>query len=240
MRPIARAEGAWLEASDGQRIFDGISSWWVITHGHRHPKIVRAIQEQADKLDQVIFAGFTHEPAETVARDLLKIAPSGLEHVFFSDSGSTAVEVALKMALGYWRNTGQKRTRIVALEHAYHGDTVGTMSAGARGVFNAAYAPLLFDVERIPFPAAGREQRTFDALDKVCRRGDPAAFICEPLDPRRRRHADLRRRDACRDAQDLRDLWRALHRRRSDDRLRPYGNIVCLQSRRISRPTFSA
>ena len=181
MRPIARAEGAWLEASDGQRIFDGISSWWVITHGHRHPKIVRAIQEQADKLDQVVFAGFTHEPAETVARELIKIAPSGLAHVFFSDSGSTAVEVALKMALGYWRNTGQKRTRILALEHAYHGDTVGTMSAGARGVFNAAYAPLLFDVERIPYPAAGREQLTFDALDKACRSGDTAAFILEPL-----------------------------------------------------------
>ena len=181
MLPIARAEGAWLEASDGQRIFDGISSWWVITHGHRHPKIVRAIQEQADKLDQVVFAGFTHEPAETVARELIKIAPSGLAHVFFSDSGSTAVEVALKMALGYWRNIGQKRTRILALEHAYHGDTVGTMSAGARGVFNAAYAPLLFDVERIPYPAAGREQLTFDALDKACRSGDTAAFISEPL-----------------------------------------------------------
>jgi adenosylmethionine-8-amino-7-oxononanoate aminotransferase len=181
MLPISRAEGAWLEASDGQRIFDGISSWWVITHGHRHPKIVRAIQEQADKLDQVVFAGFTHEPAETVARELIKIAPSGLAHVFFSDSGSTAVEVALKMALGYWRNTGQKRTRILALEHAYHGDTVGTMSAGARGVFNAAYAPLLFDVERIPYPAAGREQLTFDALDKACRSGDTAAFILEPL-----------------------------------------------------------
>ena len=198
-------KGAWLEASDGQRIFDGISSWWVITHGHRHPKIVRAIQEQADKLDQVIFAGFTHEPAETVARELMKIAPSGLAHVFFSDSGSTAVEVALKMALGYWRNTGQKRTRIVALEHAYHGDTVGTMSAGARGVFNAAYAPLLFDVERIPYPAAGREQLTFDALDKACRSGDTAAFILRAVDPRRRRHADLRRRDAGRNAQDLRD-----------------------------------
>ena len=148
---------------------------------HRHPKIVRAIQEQADKLDQVVFAGFTHEPAETVARELIKIAPSGLAHVFFSDSGSTAVEVALKMALGYWRNIGQKRTRILALEHAYHGDTVGTMSAGARGVFNAAYAPLLFDVERIPYPAAGREQLTFDALDKACRSGDTAAFISEPL-----------------------------------------------------------
>jgi adenosylmethionine-8-amino-7-oxononanoate aminotransferase len=179
--PIARAEGAWLEASDGQRIFDGISSWWVITHGHRHPKIVRAIQEQANKLDQVVFAGFTHEPAETVARELVRITPAGLERVFFSDSGSTAVEVGLKMALGYWRNIGKERTRILALEHAYHGDTVGTMSAGARGVFNAAYAPLLFDVVRIPAPESGHEQETFDALDKACRNGDVAAFICEPL-----------------------------------------------------------
>jgi adenosylmethionine-8-amino-7-oxononanoate aminotransferase len=104
-----------------------------------------------------------------------------LAHVFFSDSGSTAVEVALKMALGYWRNIGEKRTRVLALEHAYHGDTIGTMSAGARGVFNAAYEPLLFDVGRIPFPATGREQATFDALDQECRTGNVAAFICEPL-----------------------------------------------------------
>jgi adenosylmethionine-8-amino-7-oxononanoate aminotransferase len=181
MLPIASAEGAWLATSDGRRIFDGISSWWVITHGHCHPKIVRAIQDQAAKLDQVIFAGMTHEPAEAVARELVKIAPPGLAHVFFSDSGSTSVEVALKMALGYWRNVGKSRTRILALEHAYHGDTIGTMSAGARGVFNAAYEPLLFDVGRIPFPTPGREQATFDALDKICRSGDVAAFICEPM-----------------------------------------------------------
>lgn len=181
MLPIARSEGAWLEATDGRRVFDGISSWWVITHGHRHPKIVRAIREQADKLDQVIFAGFTHEPAEAVARGLVEIAPSGLTHVFFSDSGSTSVEVALKMALGYWKNTGKPRTRILALEHAYHGDTIGTMSAGARGVFNAAYEPLLFDVGRIPFPEKGAEQKTFDALEQACRVGDIAGFICEPL-----------------------------------------------------------
>ena len=181
MRAIARAEGAWLETTDGRRIFDGISSWWVITHGHRHPKIVRAIQEQAGKLDQVIFAGFTHEPAEAVARGLIDIAPDGLRHVFFSDSGSTSVEVALKMALGYWKNTGKARTRILALEHAYHGDTIGTMSAGERGVFNAAYEPLLFDVGRIPFPAKGAEQQAFDALERACRAGDVAAFICEPL-----------------------------------------------------------
>jgi adenosylmethionine-8-amino-7-oxononanoate aminotransferase len=181
MLPISKAEGAWLETADGRRIFDGVSSWWVITHGHRHPNIVRAIQEQAGKLDQVIFAGFTHEPAEAVARGLVDIAPAGLRHVFFSDSGSTSVEVALKMALGYWKNTGRARTRILALEHAYHGDTIGTMSAGERGVFNAAYEPLLFDVGRIPFPAKGAEQKTFDALDQACRGGDIAAFICEPL-----------------------------------------------------------
>jgi adenosylmethionine-8-amino-7-oxononanoate aminotransferase len=181
MLPIVRSEGAWLETVDGRRIFDGISSWWVITHGHRHPKIVRAIQQQADKLDQLIFAGFTHEPAEAVARGLTAIAPAGLTHVFFSDSGSTSVEVALKMALGYWRNIGKPRTRILALEHAYHGDTIGTMSAGARGVFNAAYEPLLFDVGRIPFPAKGAEQQTFDALEHACRAGNVAGFICEPL-----------------------------------------------------------
>jgi len=181
MLPIARAEGAWLEATDGRRIFDGISSWWVITHGHRHPKIIRAIAEQAAKLDQVIFAGFTHEPAETVARELLKIVPPGLAHVFFSDSGSTSVEVALKMALGYWRNIGQPCTRILALEHAYHGDTIGTMSAGARGVFNAAYEPLLFDVGRIPYPKPHHAQPTFDALEIACRKGNVAALICEPL-----------------------------------------------------------
>jgi adenosylmethionine---8-amino-7-oxononanoate aminotransferase len=181
MQPIVSAEGAWLETPDGKRIFDGVSSWWVITHGHRHPKIVAAIQKQAATLDQLIFAGFTHEPAETVAAGLLKIVPDGLTHVFFSDSGSTSVEVALKMALGYWRNAGQARTRILALEHAYHGDTIGTMSAGARGVFNAAYEPLLFEVGRIPLPTPHHAQSTFDALEIACRKGDVAAFICEPL-----------------------------------------------------------
>lgn len=181
MPEIARAHGAWLETVDGKRIFDAISSWWVITHGHCHPKIVAAIQQQASTLDQVIFAGFTHAPAETVASQLIGMAPAGLAHVFFSDSGSTAVEVALKMALGYWRNRGEARTRILALEHAYHGDTVGTMSAGARGVFNAPYEPLLFDVGRIPLPLAGQEQQSFVALDAACRSGNIAAFICEPL-----------------------------------------------------------
>jgi adenosylmethionine-8-amino-7-oxononanoate aminotransferase len=178
---ISKGEGAWLEAEDGRRIFDAISSWWVVTHGHRHPHIVQAIKDQADRLDQVIFAGFTHEPAERLARHLISITPPELQYVFFSDSGSTSVEVALKMALGFWRHHGSKRSRILALEGAYHGDTIGGMSVGERGVFNAPYDPLLFDVERIPFPAAGREQATLDALDAACMKGDVAALIVEPL-----------------------------------------------------------
>jgi adenosylmethionine-8-amino-7-oxononanoate aminotransferase len=181
MTMIARGEGAWLETADGRRILDAISSWWVVTHGHRHPRIVKAIQNQADHLDQVIFAGFTHEPAERLAKQLIELAPAGLEHVFFSDSGSTAVEVALKMALGYWRHTGRPRTRILALEHGYHGDTFGAMSAGARGLFNAPYEPLLFEVGRIPFPSSGREQATIDALEAACRDTPVAALIVEPL-----------------------------------------------------------
>jgi adenosylmethionine-8-amino-7-oxononanoate aminotransferase len=160
-------------------MLDAISSWWVITHGHRHPRIIAAIKQQADTLDQVIFAGFTHAPAEDLARGLVEIAPKGLSRVFYSDSGSTAVEVALKMALGHWKNTGKDRTRIIALEHAYHGDTIGTMSAGARGVFTDAYAPLLYDVVRLPFPAAGREMETLARL-KAAAPG-ACALIVEPL-----------------------------------------------------------
>ncbi|MBN9598371.1 MAG: adenosylmethionine--8-amino-7-oxononanoate transaminase [Afipia sp.] len=181
MRWIVRGRGAYLYTADGRRIIDAISSWWVVTHGHCHPEIVHAIQQQAGELTQIIFAGQTHPPAEEVATGLLRLAPDNLKHVFFSDSGSTSVEVALKMALGYWRNIGAPRSRIVVMEHSYHGDTVGTMSVGARGVFNAAYEPLLFDVSRVPFPAPGREQDTLDALEAICKREQPAAFIVEPL-----------------------------------------------------------
>ncbi len=181
MIPVRSARGAWLKTPDGDLILDAISSWWVVTHGHCHPRIVGAIEEQARRLDQVIFAGFTHAPAEMLARGLINIAPSGLSHVFFSDSGSTSVEVALKMALGYFHNIGEPRRRIVALEHGYHGDTIGGMSVGARGVFNAPYEPLLFEVERIPFPSAGNEQATIDAFDAACANEPTAALIVEPL-----------------------------------------------------------
>ncbi len=177
---VVRGEGAVLHTADGRRVIDAISSWWVTTHGHAHPRIAAAIREQAGRLDQMIFAGWTHEPAEEVAAGLRAIMPPSLTRVFFSDSGSTSVEVALKMALGYWLARDAPRHRILVMEHGYHGDTIGAMSVGQRGVFNRAYAPLLFDVETIPFPAAGAEQATLDALDRACAAG-AAAFIVEPL-----------------------------------------------------------
>ncbi|MBX3594411.1 adenosylmethionine--8-amino-7-oxononanoate transaminase [Sphingomonas sp.] len=179
---VTHAEGAALYTADGRRVIDAISSWWVTTHGHRHPRIMAAIREQADRLDQLIFAGWTHEPAETVARELVAMMPRPLDHVFFSDSGSTSVEVALKMALGHFANRGEDRSRIVVMESSYHGDTVGGMSIGARGVFSRSYAPLLFDVERIPFPEQDRAALTLDALERACMaRPAPAALIVEPM-----------------------------------------------------------
>ncbi|WFU12267.1 adenosylmethionine--8-amino-7-oxononanoate transaminase (plasmid) [Rhizobium sp. CB3090] len=181
MKRIVATEGAYLFDEDGNRILDAISSWWVITHGHRHAGIMAAIREATEAYDQIIFAEFTHEPAEVLAERLLAFAPSGLKHVFYSDSGSTAVEVAIKMALGTFHNRGIARDRIVVMEHGYHGDTIGTMSAGERGVFNAAFEPLLFGVDRLPFPEPGREQETLDAFEAICHSRKVAAILIEPL-----------------------------------------------------------
>jgi adenosylmethionine-8-amino-7-oxononanoate aminotransferase len=179
---IVSASGAWLECAGGRRLLDTISSWWVITHGHCEPRIAAAIAAQAGQLDQMIFAGYTHSQAEALAQSLIDLTPGGLDHVFFSDSGSTAVEVAIKMALGHWHNRGEARHQIVVMEHSYHGDTIGAMSVGARGVFNRAYEPLLFDVATVPFPTAECEQASLDALEALCRAPEkPAAFIVEPL-----------------------------------------------------------
>ena len=142
---------------------------------------MEAIRAATETFDQIIFAEYTHEPAEELAQRLIRVAPPGLAHVFYSDSGSTSVEVALKMALGFFHNRGTRRSRIVVMEHGYHGDTIGTMSAGERGVFNAAYRPLLFDVDTIPFPAPGHEQDTLDAFEHLCRGQQVAALLVEPL-----------------------------------------------------------
>ena len=179
--PVERTEGACLYTPDGRRIIDAISSWWVNIHGHNHPKIVQAIKDMAGRLDQVIFAGFTHQPAEELAARLVELTDPGLTRVFFSDSGSTAVEVALKMALGFFTHRGRPRSGIAAFDHAYHGDTFGTMAVGGRSVFNAVYEPMLFDVHRLPFPEKGGEHLTIEAFEKQARTGDLAALIVEPL-----------------------------------------------------------
>ena len=178
--PIARAAGAYLHTTNGRAILDAISSWWVTLHGHAHPAIAEAIASQARELEQVIFAGCTHEPAVRLAERLTSIAPHGLQRVFYSDDGSTAVEVAIKMALQYWRIAGQERDLVIALEHAYHGDTFGAMSVSARGVFTAPFGPLLFDVARVPDPASGDTLAALERLlDREGRRC--AAIILEPM-----------------------------------------------------------
>ena len=147
---IRRGEGVFLETQDGRQILDAISSWWVNLHGHSHPAIAAAIAGQAARLEHVLFVGFSHEPAEELASRLGKIVPAPLRHIFFSDDGSTAVEVALKLAIQYWRNCGQPgKCRIVALENAYHGDTFGAMSVSDDSPFTSAFDSLRLPVLRV-------------------------------------------------------------------------------------------
>jgi adenosylmethionine-8-amino-7-oxononanoate aminotransferase len=178
--PVARGEGAYLITQDGRWIFDAISSWWVTLHGHAQPQIAEAIGRQAAVLEQVIFAGCTHEPAVRLAERLAKVAPPGLTRTFYTDDGSTAVEAAIKMALQWWRIRGEQRSTIIALEHAYHGDTFGAMSVSGRGVFTESFGDLLFEVARVPDPDSGD---TLAAIDEILstRASECAALIIEPI-----------------------------------------------------------
>jgi len=147
---IVRGEGVWLYTEDGRRLLDGTSSWWVNIHGHSHPKLNEALACQASKLEHVMFAGCTHEPAVELAEQLTNILPPGLTRVFYSDNGSTAIEVAIKMAIQYWQNRGEaQRKEFVALHHGFHGDTVGAMSVSEDSVFTRAFQSLLFPVHRV-------------------------------------------------------------------------------------------
>jgi adenosylmethionine-8-amino-7-oxononanoate aminotransferase len=147
---IVRGQGVYLYTEDGRKLLDGISSWWVNIHGHAHPRLNQAIADQAKTLEHVVFAGATHEPAVDLAERLVGVLPAGLAKIFYSDNGSTAVEVAVKMAIQYWRNRNQPlRQRIVALQHAYHGDTIGAMAVSAPSVFTDAFSPLLFPIDRV-------------------------------------------------------------------------------------------
>src|SRR5438552_5914739 len=147
---IERAEGVWLHARDGRRIIDAVSSWWVNLHGHANPRIAAAIAEQARKMEHVILAGFTHEPAEELAVRLRKWVPPDLTHLFFSDDGSTAVEVALKLAVQHFSNSGHaEKCEIAALEHGYHGDTAGAMSVSDDSPFTDPFRTMRYPVHRV-------------------------------------------------------------------------------------------
>ena len=184
--PIARAEGSYLYTPGGRAILDAISSWWVILHGHNHPRLKRALREQAEELEQVIFAGFTHRPAALLAERLVALAPAGLTRVFYSDDGSTAVEAALKIAVQYHRNRGRDRTLFIGLEGGFHGDTFGAMAAGGVAPFQAAFKALLFPVLRAPAPRAGRAPSAGECAERLSRlleehRDRVAALILEPM-----------------------------------------------------------
>jgi len=183
---VAHAKGCQLHLDDGRSLIDAISSWWVTLHGHAEPSIAAAIGRQAAVMEQVIFANFSHSPAEALATRLAHV--SGLDRLFFSDNGSTAVEVALKIAWQWWRNQGSERRRLIAFEGAYHGDTFGAMALGDRSIFTEPYDELLFDVARVSWPhthwddpdVEARETQALAELDAAL--AEPtAAVILEPL-----------------------------------------------------------
>lgn len=178
---IVKGEGAYFYDAMGKSYIDGIASWWVNVHGHCHPYLSQKISEQLQTLEHTLFSGFTHEPAVLLAERLLKRLPENQSKIFYSDNGSTAVEVALKMAFQYWSNLSKPKTKVIAFENGYHGDTFGGMSVGARNAFNQAFSKLLFDVIHIPVPVKGNEQASLDALNIALKQDDIAAFIFEPL-----------------------------------------------------------
>jgi adenosylmethionine-8-amino-7-oxononanoate aminotransferase len=178
---IVKGEGIWLTAEDGTQYLDAISSWWVNLHGHNHPYLMDAIRKQTQLLDHVIFSGFTHAPAVELSEALLTILPSSHEKIFYSDNGSTAVEVGLKMAIQYHVNRGANKHTIIALKDGYHGDTFGAMSAGGRGIFSTPFENHLFQVEYIDVPIIGKEDESLRQLNKIIKHHDVAGFIFEPL-----------------------------------------------------------
>ncbi|NJD06915.1 MAG: adenosylmethionine--8-amino-7-oxononanoate transaminase [Methylococcaceae bacterium] len=192
--PIRRGQGVWLEDFDGKRYLDAISSWWVNLFGHCHPYINARLQDQLQRLEHVILAGFTHEPAVTLAERLCALAPTGLSRCFYADNGSSAVEVALKMSFHYWRNQGETgKTRFITLANSYHGETLGALAVGDVALYKETYAPLLMDVITAPSPDCYEREpgsswedhslSRFQAMEALLEQhaGQVCAVIVEPL-----------------------------------------------------------
>jgi adenosylmethionine-8-amino-7-oxononanoate aminotransferase len=178
--PIKRGEGVYLFDEDDHKYIDAVSSWWVNIHGHAHPHIAQKVAKQLTELEHVIFAGFTHEPAVQLAERLLPLLPGKQEKVFYTDNGSTAVEVALKMCLQYWSNNGKSnKKKVLAFKDAYHGDTFGAMSVSGRSIFTNPFNELLFDVEFIDLPNAGNIENLKSQISNL--KSQLCCFIFEPL-----------------------------------------------------------
>ncbi|MFN8295096.1 MAG: adenosylmethionine--8-amino-7-oxononanoate transaminase [Chitinophagales bacterium] len=178
---IVRGNGILLYDENGNEYIDAVSSWWTNLFGHSNPQIAEAIKKQVNVLEHVIFAGFTHQPAVELSEKLLKLLPENQSKVFFSDNGSTCVEVAIKMAIQYWYNQQIEKTTIIAFKNAYHGDTFGAMSVGARGVFNKPFEPYLFHVEFIDLPTDENFNQVLVEFERIIQTQKVAAFIFEPL-----------------------------------------------------------
>ncbi len=180
--PLESAKGMYLHAKDGRKIIDAVSSWWVNIHGHSNEKLAKAIYDQALKMEHAIFAGFTHEPAVKLAENLMTILPDNYTKVFFSDNGSTTVEIGLKMAFQYWFNLGQKeRIKVISMRGDYHGDTFGSMAVGECSGMFEPFNPFTFDVDLIEFPDGSNDQEVIKSFQKLAESGQHAAFVFEPL-----------------------------------------------------------
>ena len=178
---IVKAYGVYLEDASGKKYIDANSSWWVNTHGHGHPHIAKAMSEQFSTMDHIVFAGVTHPKAVELADRITSILPPHLEKVFFSDNGSTAVEIAIKMVMQYFYNKGEGKNRFLAMNGSYHGDTFGAMSVGQRGYFNKPFEPFFFDVDYIDFPNGENEQAILNQVKQLFSSGEFAGLIIEPL-----------------------------------------------------------
>ncbi|MBP4141018.1 adenosylmethionine--8-amino-7-oxononanoate transaminase [Flavobacterium sp. P4023] len=178
---IKKGEGALLWDENDKEYIDAIASWWVNPFGHSNKFIADAIYKQLTTLEHVLFGGFTHEPAIVLAEKLIKILPKNQQKIFFSDNGSTAVEVAIKVALQYFFNKGEKKTTIIAFENAFHGDTFAAMAASGISFYTQAFQGMFIDVIRIPVPVKGQEQESFETLKNVIQSHNCAGFIFEPL-----------------------------------------------------------
>jgi len=178
---IVKGDGVYLIDEKGNTYIDAFSSWWVNLHGHANPYIAEKIYEQAKTLEQVAFSDFTHAQAVALAERLLTHLPANQSKIFYSDNGSTSIEVALKMAIQYQHNIGKPKRKIIAFENGYHGDTFGSMSVAERNVFNTPFSPFLFEVVLIPVPVKGNEETTYTKLKEALKDNDACAFIFEPL-----------------------------------------------------------